>query len=487
MKTPVTWMAKNHVAANLLMGFVLLSGLFALLGTRKETFPEFSLDQVQIQVPYLGASPEEVEEGVCKRIEERVRGLEGVRRVRSTAAEGMGTVMVELELGADAREVLDEIKSNVDAITTFPIETEAPIIRDMNNSQAVVDIAVSGNLDTFTLKATAEQVRNELTAIPEITQVSVISAPPYEISIEVSEVALRRHGLTFDQVANAVRRSSLDLPGGSVRADSGEILLRTVGQAYRGEEYEKIVLWTRPDGSRLQLGDVATVVDGFAETDQYGRPRRGKVHPDRLGFEEKAQRHGVNGVEQIACHQRQPDGRGHVLPLGPVVFVRGGAEVLGHDAAQGHALPQRGKRDQQCRSAQQRHQLVFRHDEHRHTQRQRDKGGAPQNVLRGQRQKNRTIGAGNPELGVDYSESGEDQRSDRIGPRVVDVAGTVGDQRREDAQGRCHARYALHRALSAADGGFPLRGGACHRHRQGRREYRGSGCDGSHLGRLGGH
>ena len=114
-------------------------------------------------------------------------------------------------------------------------------------------------------------MRNDLTAIPEITQVEVISAPPYEISIEISEVALRRHGLTFDQVANAVRRSSLDLPGGSVRADSGEILLRTVGQAYRGEEYENIVLWTRPDGSRLQLGDVATVVDGFAETDQYGR------------------------------------------------------------------------------------------------------------------------------------------------------------------------------------------------------------------------
>ena len=186
-------------------------------------FPEIDLDRINIQVPYLGAAPEEVEEAVNVRIEEAIQGLDGIKQIQSTAAEGMGTVMVELELGADAREVLDEIKSNVDAITTFPIETEAPIIRDMNNSQAVVDIAVSGNLDTFTLKATAEQVRNELTAIPEITQVEVISAPPYEISIEVSEVALRRHGLTFDQVANAVRRSSLDLPGGSVRADSDSV------------------------------------------------------------------------------------------------------------------------------------------------------------------------------------------------------------------------------------------------------------------------
>lgn len=271
MNGMIEWLARNPVAANLTMVFIIVTGIASTFMVKAEVFPEIDLDRINIQVPYLGAAPEEVEEAVNVRIEEAIQGLDGIKQIQSTAAEGMGTVMVELELGADAREVLDEIKSNVDAITTFPIETEAPIIRDMNNSQAVVDIAVSGNLDTFTLKATAEQVRNDLTAIPEITQVEVISAPPYEISIEVSEVALRRHGLTFDQVANAVRRSSLDLPGGSVRADSGEILLRTVGQAYRGEEYENIVLWTRPDGSRLQLGDVATVVDGFAETDQYGR------------------------------------------------------------------------------------------------------------------------------------------------------------------------------------------------------------------------
>ena len=271
MNGMIEWLARNPVAANLTMVFIIVTGIASTFMVKAEVFPEIDLDRINIQVPYLGAAPEEVEEAVNVRIEEAIQGLDGIKQIQSTAAEGMGTVMVELELGADAREVLDEIKSNVDAITTFPIETEAPIIRDMNNSQAVVDIAVSGNLDTFTLKAPAEQVRNDLTSIPEITQVEVISAPPYEISIEVSEVALRRHGLTFDQVANAVRRSSLDLPGGSVRADSGEILLRTVGQAYRGEEYENIVLWTRPDGSRLQLGDVATVVDGFAETDQYGR------------------------------------------------------------------------------------------------------------------------------------------------------------------------------------------------------------------------
>ena len=141
----------------------------------------------------------------------------------------------------------------------------------MTSRIQVTDIAVSGNQDPLVLKAAAERVRDELTTLPGITQVDLVGAPAYEISIEVSEVALRRHGLTFDQVADAVRGSSLDLPGGSVRTEGGEILLRTIGQAYRGDEYENLVLWTRADGSRLQLGDVATVVDGFAETDQFAR------------------------------------------------------------------------------------------------------------------------------------------------------------------------------------------------------------------------
>ncbi|MCY4122720.1 MAG: efflux RND transporter permease subunit, partial [Acidobacteria bacterium] len=233
--------------------------------------PELELDWISIQVPYLGAAPEEVEEGVVIRIEEAIQGIDGIKEIQSTASEGSGSVMVELELGADPRRVVDEVKNNVDAITTFPVETEKPIIREMLARSRVTDIAVSGATDIFALKALAERVRDELTAMPEITQVEVYSAPPYEISIEVSEVALRRHGMTFDQVADAVRRSSLDLPGGSVRTDGGEILLRTIGQAYRGAEYENLVLWTRSDGSRLRLGDVATVVDGFAETDQQAR------------------------------------------------------------------------------------------------------------------------------------------------------------------------------------------------------------------------
>ncbi|MYN67550.1 MAG: efflux RND transporter permease subunit [Acidobacteria bacterium] len=267
----ISWFARNPVAANLMMVFIIVSGLIATTTVREEVMPELELDWISIQVPYLGAAPAEVEEGVVIRIEEAIQGIDGIKEIQSTASEGSASVMVELELGADPRRVVDEVKNNVDAITTFPIETEKPIIREMIARSRVTDISISGPTDIFALKALAEGVRDELTAMPEITQVDVVSAPPYEISIEVSEVALRRHGMTFDQVADAVRRSSLDLPGGSVRTDGGEILLRTIGQAYRGHEYENLVLWTRADGSRLRLGDVATVVDGFAETDQQAR------------------------------------------------------------------------------------------------------------------------------------------------------------------------------------------------------------------------
>ena len=311
MKGMIAWFARNGVAANLMMAVIVMSGIIAVTTVREEVFPQVDLDRINIEVPYLGAAPEEVEDAVTIRIEEAIQGIDGIKQIQSTASEGMGTVLVELDLGADARKVLDDVKSSVDAITTFPVETEKPIIREMTSRMQVADVAVSGNVDLFTLKAATEQVRDQLTAIPGITQVEIVGAPPYEISIEVSEVTLRRHGLTFDQVADAVRRSSLDMPGGSVRTEGGEILLRTIGQAYRGEEFENLVLWTRPDGSRLRVGDVATVVDGFAETDQFARfddTRTMMVSVFRTG-EQSALEIAALVHDYIAeAHTRLPDG-----------------------------------------------------------------------------------------------------------------------------------------------------------------------------------
>ena len=271
MQSVSEWFARNPVAANLLMAFIVVGGLIGMANVRGETFPDVELDTLAIQVPYLGAAPEEVETAVCIRIEEAIQGIDGIDEVVSSANEGLCTVVVQVALHADGRRVLEDLKTRVDAIETFPERTERPIISEGRTQIRVVDIAVSGRTDERTLKSVAERVRDELVSLPEITQVEFASVRPYEISIEVSEWALRRHGLTFDDVARALRRSSIDLPGGSIRSESSEIRLRTVGQAYRESEFEDLVLLARADGTRLHLGDVATVVDGFAETDQFGR------------------------------------------------------------------------------------------------------------------------------------------------------------------------------------------------------------------------
>ncbi len=175
MKGMIAWFARNSVAANLMMAFIVMSGIVAMTTVRKEVFPEIELDRINIEVAYLGAAPEEVEDAVTIRIEEAIQGIDGIKQIQSTAAEGMGTVTIELELGADARKVVDEVKSSVDAITTFPTETEKPIIRELTSRMQVTDIAVSGDVDLFTLKTATERVRDELSAIPGITQVDIIS------------------------------------------------------------------------------------------------------------------------------------------------------------------------------------------------------------------------------------------------------------------------------------------------------------------------
>ena len=271
MNRAIAWFAENSVAANLLMALILGGGLLTVSSLTMEVFPEFSTDVISVSMVYRGAAPEEVEEAVCVRIEEAIQGLEGIKRVNATASENVGTVRIEILPGTDVRKLLDDVKSNINAIETFPDETEEPVIKEMVRRRQVINLAVSGNADEATLKYLGEQVRDEIAALPGITQVELSNARPYEISIEVSEDALRRYALTMDEVARAVRRSSLDLPGGSIRTDGGEILLRTKGQAYRGPDFENLVLRTRPDGTTLTLGDVATVMDGFAETDQFAR------------------------------------------------------------------------------------------------------------------------------------------------------------------------------------------------------------------------
>jgi multidrug efflux pump subunit AcrB len=270
-KGVIAWFASNHVAANLLMLLIVAFGVVSASTIRKQTTPDFELRNVQVRVPYLGAAPQEVEEGVVIKIEEAIQDIDGIVKINSSAEEGLGTVTAEVATGEDINEILNEIKTRVDAISTFPGLTEKPVIYKQEIPIHVVFVSIHGNMDAFARKALAQQVRDELMTMPAVNQVQYLGDRDYEISVEVSEHVLRQYGLTMSEISQAIKDSSLDLPGGTIKTAGGDILLRTEGQVYTGMDFAQLVLRTFPDGTRLTLGDIATINDGFVETDGYGR------------------------------------------------------------------------------------------------------------------------------------------------------------------------------------------------------------------------
>ena len=267
----IAWFAANHVAANLLMGLIIVAGLFAASSIRKQTMPDFELNTVLVRVEYLGAAPQEVEEGVVIKVEEAIQDVDGIVKLRSIADEGAGTVIAEVSRDADLNEVLSEIKTRVDAISTFPALTEKPIISKQEIPVAVAYVAIYGDMDPVTRKSIAQNVRDEMMRLPEVNRVEFLGDRPYEISVEVSELTLRQYELTMSEISQAIKDSSVDLPGGTIKTEGGDILLRTEGQVYTGIDYSDLVLRTFPDGTRLTLGDIAKIKDGFVESNEYGR------------------------------------------------------------------------------------------------------------------------------------------------------------------------------------------------------------------------
>ena len=263
----ITWFAENSVAANLLMITIVAAGIASLPRLKQEVFPELRFGVITITVAYPGAGPAVVEEAICIRIEEAIHGLDGIQRITSLASEEMGVVTAELLDGVDVRRLLDEIKGRIDAVRGFPPESETPVVQEVIARSQVSNLVISGDLDERNLKIIGRRVRDELAALPSVSQVDMIGDRRFEIAVEVPEAALRRHGITYDDVVSAIRRSSLDLPGGAIRTESGEILLRTKGQAYKRADFEQIVLLSRADGSRLHLGQIAEIVDGFKDVD----------------------------------------------------------------------------------------------------------------------------------------------------------------------------------------------------------------------------
>ncbi|MBM87528.1 MAG: cobalt-zinc-cadmium resistance protein [Gammaproteobacteria bacterium] len=265
MRTPISWFVYNPVATNLLMMIFLAGGFIAYLNLNQEEFPDIDFGVIQVSVAYLGATPEEAESGVCLRIEEALEGTENVDQLTTTAREGGCDATVQLMTGSDLNRVLNDIKGKIDAVTTFPLETEKPIVRAFSSTGNVMTMALASNTDDRFMKEVAEEIRNAIIDLDEISSVNIEYIRPFEISIEVSELVLRQYGLTLDQISRAIDRASLDLPGGTIRSESGEILLRTKGQVYTGDEYESIVVQSYPDGTQLTLGEIATIRDGFEE------------------------------------------------------------------------------------------------------------------------------------------------------------------------------------------------------------------------------
>ena len=226
----IAWFASNHVAANLLMCLIIAAGIISAFTIRKQTTPDFELNLIQVRIPYLGAAPQEVEEGVVIKVEEAIQDIQGITEINSIAAEGTGRVTAEISRDFDINEVLQEVKTRVDAISTFPALTEKPVIYKIEPRMPVIFVTLHGNLDDYTRKQLATEVRDELLALPEISQVVYFGDTPYEISIEVSEHVLRQYGLTMSEISQAIRDSSIDLPGGTIRTSGGDIRLRTEGQ-----------------------------------------------------------------------------------------------------------------------------------------------------------------------------------------------------------------------------------------------------------------
>jgi multidrug efflux pump subunit AcrB len=285
---PIAWMAKNSVAANLAMLVIFVGGFIGLTRMRQEVFPEFTPEVVAVSVPYPGASPEEVEQGIVLAVEEGVRGLDGVKRITANAGEGMGTVSVELNNGANLDRALNDVKAAVDRITTFPEDAEQPVVSLASRKREVISLILYGDQELTSLHNLGEQVRQQLLDHPDVSQVEIFGVPPLEISIELRRERLEALGLSVDEVARQVGLASLELPGGEVETRGGELLVRVTDRRLSGTEFSDIILRSSLDGGQIRLGDVAFVRDGYQDVDlayYFEGKRAVKVTAYRIGPE----------------------------------------------------------------------------------------------------------------------------------------------------------------------------------------------------------
>lgn len=269
----ISWFVRNPVAANILMLSIIALGLYSLVKKIPlETFPAFEQDVVNIAVSFSGATPGEVEQGVTVRLEDAIADLPGVEKIRSSSVEGRALVRAEIRKRYDTTVVLNEIKSRVDRITAFPDDAERPVVSQLVRIRDVITVVLEQEFeDDVLLKLQTEKIQNEIRALPNVTQTSIGGVRPWEISINIPQSALSQYGLTLDDIAKIIRNASRDIPAGSIKTESGEILVRALGQAYRKKEFADISIISRNNGTLIRLGDIATINDGFNEDTLYSR------------------------------------------------------------------------------------------------------------------------------------------------------------------------------------------------------------------------
>lgn len=271
---PIAWMARNGIAANLLMVILLGGGIWTALTMQKEVFPRFALDVVQVEVAYPGASPAEVEQGILMPVEEAARGVQGIKETTATAREGSGQVSFELVAGVDRIKTFQDIDQAIAQIRTFPDDAEEPEVRLQERTTEVMEIGLYGDADIWSLRQIAERVRDQLLSQPAITQVQIGNVPDFVTHVEIPHDRLREYGLTLGQVADIIEQSARDVPAGSVDTSRGQILLRMSERKQWAEQFERIEIVSSESGAPVTLGDIATIEDGFEETGFHGQFNR---------------------------------------------------------------------------------------------------------------------------------------------------------------------------------------------------------------------
>lgn len=266
----IGWMVHNRVTPNLIMLLLLIGGLLTYThGVTKEVFPSFDTDSVTVRVPYAGASPEEIEQGIILVVEEAIRGLDGIDEVVATANEGSGQVVAELIEGADRQVVFQDIQQEINRITTFPDDAEEPIISLNVRRRDVLELQIYGNVGESELRESVEMVRDALLQNENITQIELNGARDREILIEIPQEALRRYGLTIQQISDRLRSESTEVPAGSIDTSSGDVLVRIDQRSDWASEFAGIPIVTTESGGIVRLVDIATVREGFEDTDVY--------------------------------------------------------------------------------------------------------------------------------------------------------------------------------------------------------------------------